>query len=276
MISEASRICAATVATAPLSASTRALARTMAAAPVSTAPRLRVTAACIAAISSRRPFTRARISSVALAVWADRVFTSAATTAKPRPASPARAASMVAFSASRLVCAEIAAMVPAISSMRRAAVEKLSSRLPISSVPSSIPRMPSVARWRSPTQVTMPARAVSAVSAAEAERAAISLVVAASSSLAAAISRACSAVPEASLVIQPIETPGIRGRSRQARQQGQPRRDRRPDRSRAAGPRPPTRRWPPGQERLPRQSGSAPSRAWRLRRKLNMRVFSEE
>ena len=114
---------------------------------------------------------------------------------------------MVAFSASRLVCAEIAAMVPAISSIRRAAAEKLSSRPPISSVPSSIPRMPSVARCRSPTQVAMPARADSAVSAAEEERAATSLAVAASSSLAAAISRACSAVPEASWVIQPIDVP---------------------------------------------------------------------
>ena len=45
-----------------------------------------------------------RISSVAFAVWLARLFTSEATTAKPRPASPARAASMVAFSASRLVC----------------------------------------------------------------------------------------------------------------------------------------------------------------------------
>jgi len=35
-------------------------------------------------------------------------LTSWATTAKPRPASPARAASMVAFSASRLVCSAIA------------------------------------------------------------------------------------------------------------------------------------------------------------------------
>ena len=43
------------------------------------------------------------ISSVALAVWLASPLTSAATTAKPRPASPARAASMVAFSASRLV-----------------------------------------------------------------------------------------------------------------------------------------------------------------------------
>src|SRR6185369_12588165 len=44
------------------------------------------------------------ISSVALAVCAASAFTSWATTAKPRPASPARAASMVAFSARRLVC----------------------------------------------------------------------------------------------------------------------------------------------------------------------------
>ena len=44
------------------------------------------------------------ISSVALAVCTASDFTSDATTAKPRPASPARAASMVALSASRLVC----------------------------------------------------------------------------------------------------------------------------------------------------------------------------
>ncbi len=43
------------------------------------------------------------MSSVARAVWAARLFTSWATTAKPRPASPARAASMVAFKASKLV-----------------------------------------------------------------------------------------------------------------------------------------------------------------------------
>ncbi len=45
----------------------------------------------------------APISSVALAVWAASPFTSEATTAKPLPASPARAASIVALSASRLV-----------------------------------------------------------------------------------------------------------------------------------------------------------------------------
>ncbi len=59
----------------------------------STAP---VVSSCTAAICWE-------ISSVALAVWLARFLTSWATTAKPLPASPARAASMVAFSASRLV-----------------------------------------------------------------------------------------------------------------------------------------------------------------------------
>ena len=45
----------------------------------------------------------AAISSVALAVWLASVLTSEATTAKPRPASPLRAASIVALSAKRLV-----------------------------------------------------------------------------------------------------------------------------------------------------------------------------
>ncbi|MGB7041438.1 MAG: hypothetical protein WBD83_17840 [Xanthobacteraceae bacterium] len=43
------------------------------------------------------------ISSVAFAVCTASDFTSEATTAKPRPASPARAASIVALSASKLV-----------------------------------------------------------------------------------------------------------------------------------------------------------------------------
>ena len=43
------------------------------------------------------------MSSVARAVWVASDLTSEATTAKPLPASPARAASMVALSASRLV-----------------------------------------------------------------------------------------------------------------------------------------------------------------------------
>ncbi len=49
------------------------------------------------------PETCAPISPVAFAVCSASALTSEATTAKPRPASPARAASMVALSASRLV-----------------------------------------------------------------------------------------------------------------------------------------------------------------------------
>ena len=56
---------------------------------------------CIAAILEL-------ISWVAPAVCAASALTSCATTAKPRPASPARAASIVALSASRLVCPAIA------------------------------------------------------------------------------------------------------------------------------------------------------------------------
>src|SRR5881227_3892200 len=54
------------------------------------------------------PETCAPISPVAFAVCSASALTSEATTANPRPASPARAASMVAFSANRLVCSAIA------------------------------------------------------------------------------------------------------------------------------------------------------------------------
>ena len=53
---------------------------------------------------------RVPISLVASAVWLASVFTSDATTANPLPASPARAASMVALSASRLVCSAMPVM----------------------------------------------------------------------------------------------------------------------------------------------------------------------
>jgi hypothetical protein len=52
---------------------------------------------------------------VAVRVWSARLFTSAATTAKPRPASPARAASMPALSDNSLVCFAIVSIDPATS-----------------------------------------------------------------------------------------------------------------------------------------------------------------
>ena len=54
---------------------------------------------------------RSRISSVAPAVCRDNDFSSPATTPKPRPDSPARAASMVAFNARRFVWLAICSMV---------------------------------------------------------------------------------------------------------------------------------------------------------------------
>ncbi len=60
------------------------------------------------------------ISSVAFAVWLASDLTSEATTAKPRPASPARAASMVALSARRLVWAAMVLMRPTTSPIRPA------------------------------------------------------------------------------------------------------------------------------------------------------------
>ena len=58
------------------------------------------------------------ISRVAAPVRCESDFTSLATTAKPRPFSPARAASIVAFSASRLVWFEMPAISPMISVTR--------------------------------------------------------------------------------------------------------------------------------------------------------------
>ncbi|MCY1538271.1 hypothetical protein D9M68_738030 [compost metagenome] len=74
---------------------------------------------CIAATAWLAPCWRlsisALISSVERWVREARVRTSSATTAKPRPASPARAASMAAFNASRLVCSATPRITPSTS-----------------------------------------------------------------------------------------------------------------------------------------------------------------
>ena len=55
----------------------------------------------------------------------DKVLTSSATTAKPRPASPARAASIAALSASKLVCEAIPATSSPILDSSSAMEDKL-------------------------------------------------------------------------------------------------------------------------------------------------------
>ncbi len=68
------------------------------------------------------------ISPVAFAVCSASAFTSDATTAKPRPASPARAASMVAFSAKRLVWPAMVLMSSTTSPIRVAAFDNSPTR----------------------------------------------------------------------------------------------------------------------------------------------------
>src|SRR3954469_24326501 len=68
---------------------------------------IRLIASTAPAVSAWMASTRVEMSSVARAVSCASSLTSLATTAKPLPASPARAASMVALSASRFVCSAI-------------------------------------------------------------------------------------------------------------------------------------------------------------------------
>ncbi|MCG2799523.1 MAG: hypothetical protein L6367_13430 [Cellulomonas sp.] len=75
------------------------------------------TAALTASVSVANDANRAVICSVASPVWLARSFTSLATTANPRPASPARAASMVALSASIRVWLEILDTAPTTEEM---------------------------------------------------------------------------------------------------------------------------------------------------------------
>ena len=71
------------------------------------------------------------ISSVALAVWPARFFTSCATMVNPFPASPARAASIVAFSASRLVWVAICWIRPTTAPIRCAASSRARTVSPV-------------------------------------------------------------------------------------------------------------------------------------------------
>ncbi len=59
------------------------------------------------------PTTSPPIRAVAAAACPASSFTSVATTAKPLPASPARAASIVAFNASKLICCAMPAIIEA-------------------------------------------------------------------------------------------------------------------------------------------------------------------
>ncbi len=80
----------------------------------STVPWIELLASTVCLVAAVIALILAVISSVARAVWLARLFTSCATTAKPRPASPARAASMVALSARRLVCPAMSRIRPRI------------------------------------------------------------------------------------------------------------------------------------------------------------------
>ncbi|MGY4362195.1 hypothetical protein ACVW0J_008688 [Bradyrhizobium sp. i1.7.7] len=79
-------------------------------------------------VAAWMPETCWAISPVAFAVCSASAFTSEATTAKPRPASPARAASIVAFSASRLVWPAIVLISSTTSPIRAAALDSSPTR----------------------------------------------------------------------------------------------------------------------------------------------------
>ncbi len=108
--------------------------------------------------ASRTSPMRARISPVALEVWSARLFTSCATTAKPRPASPARAASIVAFSAKRLVCLATEEIRSTISLMRPTACVSWLTAVWVVSARSVASRatLAEAEAWRSTSEMVAP------------------------------------------------------------------------------------------------------------------------
>jgi len=151
-----------------------------------------VTAASMPTMFSRTPLSISAMtvatSLVAVMVFSASFRTSSATTAKPRPASPARAASMAAFKARRLVWSAISEMTVMMAPMPLARSPR-ASRLTLS--PSDRVRTVSMARFTSSVAVSpsrAPSRAAPAFSAAWAAFLATSSTVAFISSMAVAVS----------------------------------------------------------------------------------------
>ena len=121
---------------------------------------------------ARLPSISSLISFAERALFCASVRTSEATTAKPRPWSPARAASTAALRASRLVWKAMLSMVPMISDMR--AAELLSSliaetawpRMPLPRSASSRASVARVAAWRAFSAVCFTVPVISSIEAA--------------------------------------------------------------------------------------------------------------
>ena len=133
------------------------------------------------------------ISLVALVVRSARARTSSATTAKPRPCSPARAASMAAFSARRLVWSAISSMVPTISPIWSDRAPRLSTVAADCFTFSAIRFMPATDCCTTATPCTASSSPCRELSAASEQFWAISMEVADISSLAVATVPVCDA-----------------------------------------------------------------------------------